>query len=53
MKDIHAGRDINRANFFALVEALQVAMNKHNVPFRSQNKLLAVLAPMHRDIVTR
>jgi hemoglobin len=53
MKDIHAGRDINRANFFALVVALQLAMNKHKVPFRSQNRLLAVLAPMHRDIVTR
>ena len=53
MKPIHANIGINRENFNALVEQLQFAMDKHNVPFRAQNKLLAVLAPMHRDIVTK
>ena len=27
-------------------------MNKHDIPFHAQNKLLAKLAPMHKDIVT-
>ena len=53
MKPIHANLEINRENFNALVEQLQFAMDKNNVPFRAQNKLLAVLAPMHRDIITK
>ena len=53
MKSIHANAGINRENFNALVEQLQFSMDKNNVPFRAQNKLLAVLAPMHRDIVTK
>ena len=53
MKSIHAELGINRENFNALVEQLQFALDKNQVPFRAQNKLLAVLAPMHRDIVTR
>jgi hemoglobin len=53
MKKIHSGSDINRESFNALVEALQIAMDKHNVPFAAQNKLLAILAPMHRDIVNK
>ena len=43
---------VNRAAFNALVEDFQVAMDKHNIPFSSQNKLLAKLAPMYRDIET-
>lgn len=53
MKPMHANLEINREQFNALVEQLQIAMDKHQVPFRAQNKLLAVLAPMHRDIVTK
>ncbi len=53
MKPMHAELGIKRENFNALVEQLQFAMDKNQVPFRAQNKLLAVLAPMHRDIVTR
>ena len=52
MKPIHANVGINRENFNAQVEQLQFAMDKNHVPFRAQNKLLAVLAPMHRDIIT-
>ena len=52
MKSSHAGLGIDRADFNRLVEVLQVAMNQHKVPFRAQNKLLAKLAPMHREIVT-
>lgn len=50
MTDAHKGLNIKREDFNALVEDLQKSMNRFNIPFRSQNKLLAVLAPMHRDI---
>lgn len=50
MKSAHAQLDINRAQFNALVESFQDAMDKHKVPFASQNKLLAKLAPMYREI---
>lgn len=53
MKTSHEGMYITREDFFALVEALQKAMSSEGIPFRSQNKLVAALAPMHRDIVTR
>ncbi len=53
MTQVHRELGINRENFNALVEQLQFAMDKNNVPFPSQNKLLAVLAPMHRVIVTQ
>lgn len=52
MLDSHARLDIDRADFNALVEDLQIAMNRQGIPFRSQNKLLAELAPMHREIIT-
>ena len=53
MKTSHAAFAIDRADFNALVEDLQIAMNRRGVPFRSQNKLLQALAPMHREIITR
>jgi hemoglobin len=53
MDEVHAGLNIGVSDFNALVEDLQAAMDKHGVPFASQNKLLARLAPMHRVVVTR
>jgi hemoglobin len=53
MTPVHKELGINREHFNALVEQLQLAMDKNSVPFSSQNKLLAVLAPMHRQIVTK
>lgn len=53
MKESHEGQDIKRSHFFALVEELQKAMNTNKVPQRAQNKLLAKLAPMHKDVVTK
>lgn len=52
MKTTHATMKVNREGFNALVEQFQFAMDKHNVPFSAQNKLLAKLAPMYRDIET-
>lgn len=53
MEKVHRNLGINRAAFNALVEDLQKAMDKHNVPFRAQNKLLAELAPMHPAVITK
>ncbi|WP_426689561.1 group I truncated hemoglobin [Rhodanobacter ginsengiterrae] len=53
MEKVHRNLGINRAAFNALVEDLQTAMDKSNVPFRAQNKLLAKLAPMHPAVITR
>jgi hemoglobin len=51
MSEAHRDMDINKADFNALVEVLQAAMDAQGVPFATQNQLLARLAPMHRDIV--
>lgn len=53
MKRSHKGQDITSAHFYALVEALQKAMNKNKIPQRAQNKLLAKLAPMSKDIISK
>lgn len=51
MKKAHSGMDINKSNFNALVEVLQQSMDAQGIAFTTQNKLLAKLAPMHRDII--
>ncbi|OOG41765.1 globin [Rhodanobacter sp. C06] len=53
MASVHRGMNVDRADFNALVEDLQKAMSKHDIPFRAQNKLLAKLAPMNRQIITK
>lgn len=53
MRDAHADLGIAKADFNALVENLQDAMDAAGVPFRAQNRLLARLAFLHRDVVTR
>ena len=49
----HKGLHVDEAAFYAVVEDLQAAMRRAGIPFRTQNRLLARLAPMERDIVTR
>ena len=53
MKSMHADMGLQTADFAALVENLQKAMDKERVPFRAQNRLLAKLAPMKRVVVIR
>ena len=53
MMKAHAHLSITMRDFNAMVENLQAAMETCGIPFRTQNRLLALLAPMHRDIVTR
>lgn len=52
MKSAHADMQINKGHFHALVELLQSAMDAQGIPFAQQNRLLALLAPMHRDVIT-
>ncbi len=53
MAEAHHDMDISRADFNALVEVLQASMDAQGVPFPTQNRLLAKLAPLHREIVTQ
>lgn len=52
MKSSHANLDIKKSDFHALVEVLQQSMDARGIPFRRQNEMLALLAPMNRDIIT-
>ena len=51
MLEVHKGLHISAADFNALVEDLQLAMDAQGIPFQRQNAFLALLAPMHRDII--
>jgi hemoglobin len=53
MKGAHAYLHLHDRHFNALVEHLQDAMDRRGTPSRTQNRLLAILAPMHRDIVSQ
>ena len=53
MREVHQGLKLSNADFNALVEDLQLAMDKNGIPSRTQNRLLALLAPMQRDTVSR
>jgi hemoglobin len=53
MHEAHKGFHLTNADFNAVVEDLQAGMSKAGVPFATQNRLLARLAPMQRDIVTK
>jgi hemoglobin len=52
MKTSHANLDITKSDFHALVEVLQQSMDARGIAFTRQNQMLALLAPMHRDIIT-
>ena len=51
MRSAHTDMGVQQADMAALVENLQAAMRKEGVGFAAQNRFLARLAPMHRDIV--
>ena len=52
MKKAHADLRIDKADFNRLVELLQDSMDARGIAFTDQNRLLARLAPMHRDVIT-
>ena len=49
----HKDMGLQQADMAALVEDLQAAMRREGVSFAAQNRLLAKLAPMHRNMVER
>lgn len=51
MADAHSESKIRKADFHRAVELLQLSMDGQGVPFGVQNQLLALLAPMHREII--
>lgn len=53
MQSAHRDMGVQQADFNALVEDLQIAMDQEHVPVWAQNRLLAKLAPMGRVIVAR
>lgn len=53
MASSHRDLGLQAADMGALVENLQIAMSEEGVAFRAQNRFLAKLAPMRRDVVTR
>ncbi len=53
MKKTHEDHGVTTAEFGALVELLQDAMDAERVPSWAQNRFLAKLAPMKRDVVVR
>ena len=51
MQKSHGGMKINEAQFNAIVEDLELAMERENIPVGAQNRLLKILAPMRPDII--
>ncbi|MDT7951105.1 MAG: group 1 truncated hemoglobin [Acetobacteraceae bacterium] len=53
MRASHRGLHLQTRDFNAMVEDLQQAMDHLSIPFPTQNRLLARLAPLYRDVVSR
>ena len=51
MRRAHAGLDITRAEFNAMVEALADAMDAQGLPVAVQNRVLALHAPKRADVL--
>jgi hemoglobin len=53
MKTAHAGMGVRSRHFNALVQDLGKSLRKFHVPAREQGEVVAALAPLKKDIVTR
>jgi len=51
MFEAHKKLDATNAQFNALAEDLYIAFEKQGVPYRVQNKVMALLAPMQKEVV--
>lgn len=51
MKESHEKLNSTNAQFNALAEDLYIAFERNHVPYRLQNQLMVLLAPMQEDIV--
>lgn len=53
MAEAHKGLHLSTMQFNAVAEDMQTAMEQLDISSSTQNRLIALLAPMHRDVVTR
>jgi hemoglobin len=53
MTEAHKGLHLTNADFNAVVEDLQAAMDKCGIAFATQNRFLARLAPYQHQVVTQ
>ena len=53
MQESHTGFNISLADYDALVDGLIKVMQQQNISISAQNQLLALLAPMYKDISYR
>jgi hemoglobin len=53
MKTVHRGMGVSGGHFNALVQDLGRTLDKFKVPAREQKELVAILAPLKKDIVER
>src|ERR1700730_16799527 len=51
MYEGHKKLNLNNAQFNALAEDLYIALDRVHVPYRVQNRLMALRAPMQRDVI--
>jgi hemoglobin len=51
MKEVHAGHQISQAEFYGMVATLREVLKADHVSQGASNELVALLAPMKRDIV--
>jgi len=53
MVESHSGFSINHTDFEAFVEDFIVAMEDLDIPYRTQNRVLKIFAPMRAEIVDK
>jgi hemoglobin len=53
MKTVHERMGVDTRQFNALAEDLQISLAENGVANSTQNRLIALLAPMKRDVVTK
>lgn len=53
MQESHTGFQITQADFDNLVNHLMKVMQQQQIGIQAQNRLLALLAPMYKDVVYR
>ena len=51
MQESHQERNVTTAEFYAVVEHVQQAMRLIGLSYQQENRILAALAPLKRDIV--
>jgi hemoglobin len=53
MRTAHEKLNTTNEQFNALAEDLYIAFEKHGVPYRVQNRVMALLAPMQPDVIKK